>query len=87
MADQATLAASGQSQPVVGNAVDLSLSGTWTGTVKLQRFMSGGWQDTGDSWTANTEQVIAAATPQKFRIDWTRVSGSLVYHLIDTIRQ
>lgn len=82
MAAQGTLAASGQSDVELGSKLDISISGTWAGTAKLQRFMSGGWQDTGDSWTANVEAVIEGASPLKYRLDWTRVSGDLVYHLI-----
>lgn len=77
----ATLNASGQSEAEPGRTLDISISGTWTGTVKLQRWMAGAWQDTGDSWTANGEFVAEAATPVKWRLDWTRSSGSLVYDI------
>lgn len=76
-----TLDASGQTTPENGVNLDISLSGTWTGTAKLQRFMGGGWQDTGDSWTANGEFVAEAGGRMKWRIDWTRLSGSLVVEL------
>lgn len=75
------LTVSGQTDEVVGRRLDISLSGTWAGTAKLQRFMAGGWQDTGDSWTANAEVVAEAAGAVRWRIDWTRVSGSLVYEI------
>lgn len=76
-----TLDASGQSAVELGINLDISLSGTWAGTVKLQRFMASGWRDTGDSWTANGEFLANSATRNKWRLDWTRVSGSLVYDL------
>lgn len=77
-----SLAVSGQSSPaVLGKAVDLALSGTWVGTVKLQVFTQNTWVDTGDSWTANTFKIIDAATPQQWRIDFARTSGTLVYDL------
>lgn len=82
MAVQGTLSASNQTAAELGSKLDISLSGTWTGTVKLQRFMSGAWQDTGDSWTANAQVVVEGASPLQYRLDWTRTSGDLVYHLI-----
>lgn len=81
MAVQGTLVATGQTAGELGSKIDISLSGTWVGTVVLQRYMSGGWQNTGDSWTANDEIYVEGATPLMYRLDWTRTSGSLVYHL------
>lgn len=82
-----TMSASGQSSDVIGNGVDLILSGTWAGTVKLQVYANGGWVDTGDSWTANDMLVIETATSHKWRIDWTRVSGTLAYELKSVFTQ
>lgn len=82
MAVQGTLAATGQTAGELGSKIDISISGTWAGTAKLQRYMSGGWQDTGDSWTANVQATVDGAAPLQYRLDWTRVSGDLVYHLI-----
>ena len=78
---QGTLAASGQSGEIHGKRADIALSGTWVGTVNLQRYVSGGWNNTGDSWTANAIDVVDGATHGTYRLDWTRTSGSLVYDI------
>ena len=81
-----SLSASNQSDSVHGVLCDIVLSGTWTGTVELQVMVKDAsgvesWADTGDSWTANGAYVGDAATPRKWRIDFTRNSGTLVYEL------
>lgn len=79
--DTGSLASSTQSNIVIGRSVDISLSGTWVGTVKLQRYMAGDWRDTGDTWTANVEAVADSARFTQWRLDFTRTSGTLVYEL------
>ena len=78
-----TLASSTQSA-VVGPAkrVDVSLSGTWAGTVALQRKIAGNWF-TMESYTENSDVVVdvAARLGCLVRLDFTRNSGSLVYVL------
>ncbi len=76
-----TLAASGQSDAVHGVKVDITLYGTWAGTVELQRYIDGEWVDTGDSWTANDAIVVDGVTPYSYRLDFTRSSGTLEYDL------
>lgn len=83
MAVSVTLAATGQTEPELATRLDISLSGTWTGTAKLQRKVGiTGWVDTGDSWTTNVETYLEGASMLQYRIDWTRSSGSLVVNLI-----
>ncbi len=81
--EAATLAASGQSEDVIGTKVDIILHGTWVGTVKLQVYAgaTSGWKDTGDEWTANGHDVAESATPHRFRLDFTRSSGTLEYDI------
>ncbi len=80
--DSGTLASSTQSNEVGAcKAVNLSLSGTWTGTAALQRYIGGQWVNV-KSWTANVETIVQlGARPVRARIDFTRTSGSLVYAL------
>jgi len=77
-----SLAASGQSAAVHGTKVQATLSGTWTGTVKLQVDVVGTWTDTGDSWTTNQSFVVDGASPRSYRLDFTRTSGTLVFDLM-----
>lgn len=78
-----TLAATGASDELGPcKAVHISITGTWAGTVKAQRSLDGtNWVDLPNaSWTANVEtQFQIGVRPIIFRLDWTRVSGSLVY--------
>lgn len=78
-----TLAATGQSGELGPcKAVHISITGTWAGTVKAQRSLDGtNWVDLPNaSWTANVQtQFQIGVRPIIFRLDWTRVSGSLVY--------
>lgn len=76
-----TLASSTQTDSVIGKNLDITLSGTWVGTVALQRYVGSTWISTGDTWTANAADVAEAATPGEWRLDFTRTSGSLVYDL------
>jgi hypothetical protein len=78
---QDTLAISGQSDDVIGNKVDLTFSGTWTGTIALQIYASAGWQNTGDTWTANGSYLAESAQMRKWRVDFTRASGTLSYDI------
>lgn len=81
MAISQTLSSTTQTDAELGSKLDISLSGTWVGTAKLQRKINGTWVDTGDSWTANVETLAEAASPFQWRIDFTRTSGSLVVGL------
>lgn len=89
-----SLAASGQSatlDPVQGVPVWLTLSGTWTGTVQLQRSVDAGatWQDLtlgGAAWarfTANACEPVHVESEgeARLRLDFTRTSGTLTYRL------
>lgn len=80
-----TLSASGQTAACHGRRLDILLSGTWVGTVKLQRYTQGAWVDTTDSWTANDFIVVDGATPADYRLDFTRSSGSVVYEMTGTL--
>lgn len=83
MAIKETLSTSTQSSAEIGRTLDISLSGTWTGTVELQRLMGGTWMDTGDSWTANAEAFAqAAGAGTQWRVDFTRSTGDLVVNLV-----
>ena len=79
-----TLSATGQSStaPVKGK-YNLSLSGTWTGTAKLQRSFDNGstWVDV-YSTTSNIEQLGEEIEEQiVYRVDFARSTGALVYRV------
>ena len=77
-----TLAATGSSDPCHGRKVDVILTGTWTGTVTVQRKSGAStWLDIGESWTANDSYVIDGATPGDYRLTFTRSSGTLQYDM------
>lgn len=79
-----SLAASGQSAVIgPGRSVNVSLYGTWVGTVKLQRKVNGDWRDIeAASWTANVSTIgMVGANPHLVRLDFTRTSGTLEYTL------
>jgi long-subunit fatty acid transport protein len=78
---EGTLAATGQSGLVSGRKVDVILSGTWVGTVKLQVLSQNVWTDTGTSWTANAFQVVDVGDILQWRLDFARTSGSLIFDL------
>lgn len=73
-----SLSATGPGTPVQGfGEVDISLSGTWVGTVTVQRYLGNGWKDA-QAYTANGEYVMAnarKATP--VRLNFTRTSGTV----------
>lgn len=64
---------------------NISVTGTWTGTVKLQVSSDNGstWRDVTDgSWTANVETTcFEPAEDQLFRSHFTRSSGTAVVSL------
>ena len=63
-------------------AFSISLRGTWTGTVTVQRKVPAGtWHDVKDaSWTANVEALVGVGVvPELARISFTRTSGQLDY--------
>lgn len=77
-----TLSATGQTAACHGRKIDIILTGTWVGTVALQRKVDAStWLDCGEAWTANDAYVVDGVTPGDYRLDWTRTSGSLVYNL------
>lgn len=77
-----TLSASNQTDAEVGRKLDILLSGTWVGTVKLQRKIGAStWIDTSDQWTTNGVFVVDAAVVGTYRLDWTRTSGDLTWGL------
>lgn len=53
-----TLTATGPGNSVSGSgSIDISISGTWTGSVTVQRFLGGAWRDV-QAFTTNTEQTM-----------------------------
>ena len=80
-ADYGSLATSATSNPVDGVKANVLLSGTWVGTVSLEVFSQNIWVATGKTWTANIMEVIDSASPQRWRLNFTRTSGTLVYDL------
>lgn len=93
--DAETLAATGASNPILlmsGCTLNMSITGTWTGTVKMQRLIptaanpyrpsagNSNWQDV-DSWTANYENRIDVADGCWYRMYFDRTSGSAVVRL------
>ena len=67
-----------------GTSFNLSLFGTWTGSVQVQRSFDAGttWLDRGAPDTANIESVIAE--PERgvsYRLDITRTTGTIDYRL------
>jgi len=76
---------------VQGRAVFLSITGTWAGTVKVQRSHDGGttWSDMtagGSAWasfTANCDEIVdeAAHSGLRYRVYFTRTSGTAVCRL------
>lgn len=80
-------AVSGQSATIVSNkgtSFNLSLFGTWTGSVQVQRSFDAGvtWLDRGAAHTINVESVIEE--PERgvsYRLDITRTTGTIDYRL------
>ena len=79
--------ATGTSTPVGprGDSMDLSISGTFVGTIVLQRSHDDGatWNDVTDgSFTAAVEKPILTASPAfDYRLSYTHTSGTVVYYL------
>jgi predicted phage gp36 major capsid-like protein len=72
-----SLSATGAGSPVSGSGpVDISLSGTWVGTVTAQRQIGGSWRDV-QSYTQNGEFVMENATALSVRLNFTRTSGTV----------
>lgn len=79
-------AASGQS-PVIksnrGTTFNVSLFGTWTGSVQVQRSFNGTtWLDVGSPHTANIETTVSE--PEKgvsYRLNITRTTGTIDYRM------
>lgn len=88
MANQVSdsLAATGTGTAITVKNGWLSLSGTWAGTVNLQRGPNadGSWSNMTDgsgnaiALTVNTECPIDNAIPMQMRVNFTRTSGTLV---------
>lgn len=89
-----SLSVSGQSAvftPQAGREVYVRLSGTWTGTAKVQRSRDAGatWADmtvAGTPWavfTANCDEAVddPGHGDFRYRIDFVRTSGTLDYVL------
>lgn len=76
-----TFTATGESAEVVSNKVDVSLSGTFSATVKIQRYMGGAWKDY-DSKTAAYEAMIESAARYRWRLSCSAyTSGTVTYVL------
>jgi hypothetical protein len=75
-----TIAATGEGTSLAGKVVDVSISGTWVGTVDVQRAMGATW-NTIESYTGNAEVVVENATKVPVRVYFTRTSGSVDYLL------
>jgi len=78
--------------PQLGRDMFLTLSGTWTGSVQVQRSTDAGatWNDItiggGTTWghyTANCDEVVATPTDSAgtYRLALTVASGTIVYRL------
>jgi hypothetical protein len=77
--------------PVAGRAIWLSLSGTWTGTVRVERSVDGGTTKLpltagGEPWamfTANACEPVAedGESGAAYYLDATLASGTLTYRL------
>jgi hypothetical protein len=77
-----TLAITGQSDPCHGRKIDVIITGTWTGTVTVERKTGAStWLDIGESWTGNDSYVIDGSTPGDYRLSFARSSGTLVYNM------
>ncbi len=75
-----TIAATGVSKIIAGKDVDVSIAGTWVGTVDVQRELGGEW-GTIESYTANDQVVVENATRTQVRLNFTRTSGTVSYVL------
>ncbi|RTL63538.1 MAG: hypothetical protein EKK41_23155 [Hyphomicrobiales bacterium] len=83
---QDSLAATGAGTAITVQTGWLSLSGTWVGTVNLQRGPNpdGSWSNITDAsgnviaLSVNTECPIDNAIPMSMRVNFTRTSGTLV---------
>lgn len=81
-----TLAATGAGSQITISQGWLQLSGTWTGTVNIQTGPdnAGNWSNMTDATgaaialTTNTNCPIDNAISTTMRVNWTRVSGTLV---------
>lgn len=81
----------GPFEPVAGRAIWLSLSGTWTGTVRVKRSVDGGTTKLpltagGEPWgsfTANACEPVGydGETGAAYYLDATLASGTLTYRL------
>jgi hypothetical protein len=75
---------------VIGNAIDISITGTFVGTVELQWFIPGHniWQSlAGMSWNAPAAVTAFAAVPGKYRLNCTAyTSGTIQGALFAAIR-
>ena len=88
-----TLTATGAGTAITVQTGWLSLSGTWVGTVNLQRGPNadGSWSNITDgagaviALTANTECPIDNAMPMSMRVNFTRTSGTLVAAIVSQI--
>lgn len=74
-----TFTATGTSSEVTISHGDLSISGTFSATVELQRNFGGNWV-TVETITAPTELVIEPGRGQTFRLECTAyTSGTVTY--------
>lgn len=77
-----SLSTSTQTAACHGRKIDVILTGTWTGTVTVERRTGAStWLDIGESWTANDSYVIDGATPGDYRLNFSRSSGTLVANM------
>ncbi len=78
-----TFTATGESSAVRGRACDVSISGSFTATVKIQRFIGGNWVDWASKTAAYEGMEEGASPATEWRLSCSAyTTGTVTYALV-----